>query len=84
MTFPPFVLNKADLSRSNAVGFCAEIAAFIGLLMLLSDSVFASFGLFDVVSWDDDDGDDAKIKAKNSNEYRNKKKPVNNQNDAFR
>lgn len=84
MTFRPFVLNTADLSRSNAVGFCAEIAAFIGLLMLLSNSVFASFGLFDAVSWVDDDGDDAKIKGKNPNEYRNKKKPVNNQNDSFR
>lgn len=55
MTFPPFVLNKADFSSNKAVDFCAEIAVIIGLPMPLSASTFA---LSEGVSCDDDDDDD--------------------------
>lgn len=63
MTFPPFVLNKADFSSSKAVDFCAEIAVIIGLPMPLSASTFG-------VSCDDDDdgdGDDAMRKKHERN-----------------
>lgn len=68
MTFPPFVLNKADFSSSKAVDFCAEIAVIIGLPMPLSASTFVSC---DDDDDDDGDGDDAIRTEKKTEEIPN-------------